>query len=32
MTNRIQGIFTPHIVPLDQRGQINEADAKSWIV
>jgi 4-hydroxy-tetrahydrodipicolinate synthase len=28
---KIQGIFTPHMVPLDGRGQINEAELRRYI-
>lgn len=31
MSERIQGIFTPHMVPLDDRGQINEAELRRYI-
>ena len=29
--SRIQGIFTPNIVPLDQRGQINEPELRRYV-
>ncbi|MEX2561101.1 MAG: dihydrodipicolinate synthase family protein [Pirellulales bacterium] len=32
---RLQGIFTPNIVPLDERGQINEAELRrytDWLI
>jgi len=28
---RIEGIFTPHMVPLDERGQIDEAELRRYI-
>ncbi len=31
MTHKIQGIFTPHLVPLDERGEINEAELRRYI-
>ena len=31
MSERIQGIFTPHMVPLDNRGEINEAELRRYI-
>ena len=29
---RLQGIFTPHMVPLDARGEINEPELRRYIV
>ena len=29
--SRIQGIFTPNIVPLDERGQINEPELRRYV-
>ncbi len=31
MGDRIRGIFTPHMVPLDREGQINEAELRRYI-
>jgi 4-hydroxy-tetrahydrodipicolinate synthase len=31
MSEKIQGIFTPHVVPLDAAGQINEAELRRYI-
>ena len=31
MASKIQGIFTPHMVPLDRNGQINEAELGRYI-
>jgi len=31
MTSKLQGIFTPNLVPLDSRGQINEAEFRRYI-
>jgi dihydrodipicolinate synthase/N-acetylneuraminate lyase len=31
MTGKIQGIFTPHMAPLDQRGQIHEAELRRYV-
>lgn len=31
MGDKIQGIFTPHMVPLDERGDINEAELRRYI-
>ncbi len=31
MTQRIEGIFCPHVVPLDDRGQINEPELRRYI-
>jgi 4-hydroxy-tetrahydrodipicolinate synthase len=31
MAEKMQGIFTPHLVPLDSRGQINEAELRRYI-
>ncbi|UCD29954.1 MAG: dihydrodipicolinate synthase family protein [Planctomycetota bacterium] len=31
MAEKIKGIFTPHMVPLDQNGQINEAELRRYI-
>ena len=28
---KIEGIYTPHLVPLDERGQINEAELRRYI-
>jgi len=30
-SQKIQGIFTPHLVPLDSAGQINEAELRRYI-
>jgi 4-hydroxy-tetrahydrodipicolinate synthase len=30
-TNRIRGIFTPNLVPLDDRGQIHEAELRHYV-
>jgi 4-hydroxy-tetrahydrodipicolinate synthase len=35
MSAKLQGIFTPTLVPLDERGQINEAELRrfiSWLI
>src|ERR1041384_7962165 len=35
MSAKLQGIFTPTLVPLDQRGQINEPELRrfiSWLI
>ena len=35
MAAKIEGIFTPTLVPLDARGQINEAELRrfiSWLI
>lgn len=31
MPDRITGIFTPHLVPLDERGKINEAELRRYV-
>ena len=31
MTNRLQGIFTPNLVPLDPAGEINEAELRRYV-
>ena len=31
MTARLQGIFTPNLVPLDSRGDINEPELRRYI-
>lgn len=31
MTDRLHGIFTPHMVPLDARGQINESELRRYL-
>src|SRR5512137_1178091 len=31
MASRITGILTPHIVPLDDRGEINEAELRRYV-
>ena len=31
MSTRIQGIFTPNTVPLDDRGQINESELRRYV-
>src|SRR4051812_49847330 len=31
MATKLQGIFTPHIVPLDARGDINEAELRRYV-
>ncbi|HZZ42564.1 MAG TPA: dihydrodipicolinate synthase family protein [Tepidisphaeraceae bacterium] len=31
MKTRLEGIFTPHMVPLDQHGEINEAELRRYI-
>ena len=31
MSDKIQGIFTPHMVPLDERGEINEPELRRYI-
>jgi len=31
MSAKIQGIFTPHMVPLDERGQINEDELRRYV-
>ncbi len=31
MPDKLRGIFTPHMVPLDQRGQINEDELRRYI-
>jgi dihydrodipicolinate synthase/N-acetylneuraminate lyase len=31
MSSKITGIFTPHMVPLDKRGQINEAELRRYV-
>lgn len=31
MTIKIEGIFTPHMVPLDNRGQIHEAELRRYV-
>lgn len=31
MAERLQGIFTPHMVPLDEQGQIHEAGLRRYI-
>lgn len=31
MASKLQGIFTPNLVPLDSRGQINEAEFRRYI-
>lgn len=31
MSQRIQGIFTPHMVPLDPSGQINEPELRRYV-
>jgi 4-hydroxy-tetrahydrodipicolinate synthase len=30
-SQRLRGIFTPHIVPLDTRGEINEAELRRYV-
>ena len=30
-TTKIEGVFTPHIVPLDDQGQINEAELRRYV-
>jgi len=30
-TNKLQGIFTPNLVPLDANGQINEAELRRYV-
>jgi 4-hydroxy-tetrahydrodipicolinate synthase len=35
MSQRLQGIFTPNLVPLDQRGEINESELRrytDWLI
>ena len=29
--NRLTGIFTPNLVPLDQRGEINESELRRYV-
>src|SRR5438552_11374205 len=31
MSSRLQGIFTPNLVPLDERGQLNEAELRRYV-
>jgi len=31
MTEKLRGIFTPHIVPLDARGEINETELRRYV-
>lgn len=31
MTDRLHGIFTPHMVPLDARGRINESELRRYL-
>src|SRR5213595_1677093 len=31
MADRLHGVFTPHVVPLDSRGQINEQELRRYI-
>ncbi|MDC0935491.1 dihydrodipicolinate synthase family protein [Pirellulales bacterium] len=31
MSDKIRGIFTPHMVPLDARGEINESELRRYI-
>jgi 4-hydroxy-tetrahydrodipicolinate synthase len=31
MAGRLQGIFTPHMIPLDSQGQINEPELRRYI-
>src|SRR5947208_11579574 len=31
MSQRLSGIFTPHVIPLDARGQINEDELRRYI-
>src|SRR6187455_2369318 len=31
MTAKLQGVFAPHMVPLDARGDINEAEFRRYI-
>src|SRR5438876_6248197 len=31
MSQRLHGIFTPHVVPLDARGEINETELRRYI-
>src|SRR3954451_20551578 len=31
MAQKLQGIFTPHMVPLDDRGEINEAELRRYV-
>lgn len=31
MPDRLQGVFTPHMVPLDARGEIHEAELRRYI-
>ena len=35
MAQRLQGIFTPNLVPLDDRGDINESELRrytDWLI
>src|SRR5947208_1082509 len=31
MSQRLSGIFTPHVIPLDARGQINEGELRRYV-
>src|SRR5687767_12253516 len=31
MSSKLQGIFTPNLVPLDARGRINEAELRRYV-
>jgi len=31
MSNRLQGVFTPNMVPLDSSGEINESELRRYI-
>src|SRR2546422_11063318 len=31
MAEKLRGIFTPNLVPLDSRGQINEAELRRYV-
>src|SRR6476659_6481919 len=31
MSNRLQGVFTPNMVPLDSNGEINESELRRYI-
>src|SRR3954462_9313415 len=31
MTSRLQGVFTPNLVPLDARGRINESELRRYV-
>ena len=30
-TERLSGIFTPNVVPLDERGEINEGELRKYV-